>query len=103
MLMGILLNLKIYYFLGANCYKHCKAFVESVLLVSDEEIVSAMRELYKRGLVVEPSGAAAFAALLHGKVPDVKGKKVVVMVTGGNVTPEELIEIKSKFPEKHRK
>ena len=49
-----------------------------------------MFTLYNGGLVVEPSGAAAFAALLHNKIPDVAGKKVVVIITGGNVTPEEL-------------
>ena len=40
---------------------------------------------------MEPSGAAAFAALLHGKVPgDLSGKNVVAVITGGNVTIEEL-------------
>ena len=42
------------------------------------------------GLVVEPSGAAAVAAVLSNKVPDIEGKKVVAFITGGNVTPEEL-------------
>lgn len=49
-----------------------------------------MKTLYNAGLVVEPSGAAAFAALQSKKVPDVEGKRVVVMVTGGNVTIEDL-------------
>ncbi len=43
-------------FSGHNTYKHCKAFVEDVLLVSDEEILKAVSVLYGRGLVVEPSG-----------------------------------------------
>ena len=47
--------------------------------------------LYNGGLVVEPSGAAAFSALYHGKVPDVDGKNIVVVITGGNVTPQELV------------
>lgn len=55
-------------------------------------LVSAMKTLYNLGLVVEPSGAAAFAALQSNKVPDAEGKRVVVMVTGGNVTMEDLAE-----------
>ncbi|XP_046353314.2 L-threonine dehydratase catabolic TdcB-like [Haliotis rufescens] len=74
---------------GRLTYRHCAEFVERVLLVSDAEIVQSMELLYSRGLVVEPSGAAAMAALLNGHVPDVDGKKVVVVITGGNVTPGE--------------
>ena len=60
--------------------------------MSDAEIRTAMRVLFRGGLVVEPSGAAAFAALHSGRVPDVSGKRVVVVITGGNVTPRELQE-----------
>ncbi len=45
------------------------------------------------GLVVEPSGAAAVAAVLTNKVPDTAGKKVVAFITGGNVSPLELDQI----------
>ena len=48
--------------------------------------------LYEMGLVVEPSGAAAVAAVLSQKVPDVAGKRVVAFITGGNVSPHELAE-----------
>ncbi|CAH1265195.1 SRR [Branchiostoma lanceolatum] len=78
---------------GPNAYKHNMAFVEDVVLVSDDEIVTAVKRLFSRGLVVEPSGAAAFTALMFGKIPDVKGKKVVVVITGGNVTTQELNKI----------
>jgi len=77
-------------FAGSLCYKHCRWFVEDVLLVSEDEILAALRQLWGRGVKVEPSGAAAFAALMHGKVPDIKNKKVVVCVTGGNVSTAEL-------------
>lgn len=47
--------------------------------------------LYDGGLVVEPSGAAAFAAFLGKKVPDIKtDSDVVVFLTGSNVTIDEL-------------
>ena len=57
-----------------------------------------MLALYDRRVLVEPSGGAAFAALLHGRVPDVDGRRVVVVITGGNVTPEELVKLSSDFP-----
>ena len=78
---------------GSNTYKHCHAFVEDIILVTDEEIIDATSFLYKAGLVVEPSGAAAFAALRCAKIPDVKGRRVVVVITGGNVTPQELTSL----------
>ena len=50
-----------------------------------------MQVLYDGGLVVEPSGAAAFAAFLGKKVPDIKNDSdVVVFLTGSNVTIDEL-------------
>ena len=57
------------------------------LWVSDTEAAEAMRFAYARhGLVVEPGGAAALAALLAGKVPPLPD--TVVVVSGGNVDPE---------------
>ena len=53
--------------------------------------------LYRRGLVVEPSGAAALAALIHGRVPHVQNKKVVVVVSGGNITPAEINQMLPDF------
>jgi len=59
--------------------------VADALLVSDAEIVATMRFLFERcKLVVEPSGASALAALLHGKL-DAAGLRVGVTLSGGNV------------------
>lgn len=56
-----------------------------------------MSLLYDGGLVVEPSGAAAFAALLANKVPDVQDNaQVVIFLTGSNVTLDELNEFIGK-------
>ena len=64
--------------------------VEEVILVSDDEIRSAMRFLLTRmKIVVEPSGGTAAAAVLAGKLPkDVKS--VGVILSGGNVDLEQL-------------
>ncbi|HEX9940787.1 MAG TPA: pyridoxal-phosphate dependent enzyme [Thermoanaerobaculia bacterium] len=66
-----------------------RALAAGILTVSDLEIRRAMALLASRlKVVVEPGGAAAFAALLHGKVPDVAGgRKVGIVLSGGNVDP----------------
>jgi threonine dehydratase len=58
---------------------------EDVLTVSDQEIVETIKFfLFRMKLLVEPSGAAAAAAVLHGKLPaDVK--RVGVVLSGGNI------------------
>ena len=51
----------------------------------------AMRVLFSNGLVVEPSGAAAFAAFLSKKVPGIEaGANVVIFLTGANASLEEM-------------
>uniref|UniRef100_A0A2C9JNX0 L-serine deaminase n=1 Tax=Biomphalaria glabrata TaxID=6526 RepID=A0A2C9JNX0_BIOGL len=75
---------------GTICYRHCRWFVEDILLVSDEEILQTMRLLFQRGIIAEPSGCAALAAVLAGKVPNIAGKKVVVYISGGNISCAEL-------------
>lgn len=79
--------------LGTNAYSVCRQTVDSILLVSDDEIKAAVRALYGRGLVVEPAGSAAFAALMCKRIPDIAGKNVVVILTGRNVTVAELTSI----------
>jgi threonine dehydratase len=62
--------------------------VDEVKLVSDDEIVAAMRMLHTdTGLVVEPAGAAGLAAA--AKRSDLARKRVAVIVTGGNLTDEQ--------------
>lgn len=66
-----------------------RALTEGILTVSDLELRRAMALLASRmKIVVEPGGAAAFAALLHDKVPDSAGRKIGIVLSGGNVDPE---------------
>lgn len=60
------------------------------MLINDDEIKAAVTNLYKSGLVVEPSGSAAFAAIIGNKIPDLDGKKVVCILSGGNIGKDEL-------------
>lgn len=66
-------------------------YVDEIVLVTEEELRAAMRLLLERSkLLAEPAGAAAVAALLAGKISDVAGKRVVAVVSGGNVAIEAL-------------
>jgi len=59
--------------------------VEQIVLVTEEEIVAAMRYVWERmKLVIEPSSAVAVAPVLTGKL-GVAGKKVGILLSGGNV------------------
>ncbi len=71
-----------------------RALTEGILTVSDPEMQRAMALLASRmKIVVEPGGAAAFAALLHGKVPGAAGRCIGVVLSGGNVDPERFGEL----------
>jgi threonine dehydratase len=64
--------------------------VDEVMLVTDDEIIDAMRLLHRDvGLVVEPAGAAGIAAVAKRR-NELAGKRVAVILTGGNVTEEQL-------------
>lgn len=80
---------------GALPFKLCQRYVESIVLLNDDEIKSAVPILYKSGLVVEPSGCAAFAAIVGKKIPDLEGKNVVCILSGGNIGKDEL----ANFPD----
>jgi threonine dehydratase len=65
---------------------HTQAYVDSVVTVDEEEISRAMLLLIERAkAVVEPSGAAALAAIMSGKIPG--NGPVVAVLSGGNIDP----------------
>jgi threonine dehydratase len=73
---------------GALTWPVIRERVDQVVTVTDEQIVAAMRLLFERmKLVVEPSGASAFAAVLAGAAV-VTGLRVGVVLSGGNVGAE---------------
>jgi len=71
--------------LGSITFPIILRHVHRIVTVSEESIVKAMRFLWERmKIIVEPSSAVPFAALMEGKI-EVKGKRVGVIVSGGNV------------------
>jgi threonine dehydratase len=70
---------------------------EDVLTVSDEEIIETIKFLlFRMKLLVEPSGAAAAAAVLTGKVPS-DARRVGVVLSGGNIDSQLLSHLLSKI------
>ncbi|MCK4875628.1 MAG: threonine ammonia-lyase [Sulfurimonas sp.] len=66
--------------------KYVLESVDKFISVDDEEIASAILFLLeKQKLVVEGAGAVGVAALLHNKLEHLKGKKVAVVLSGGNM------------------
>jgi threonine dehydratase len=64
--------------------------VEDIVTVSEKAIVSAMRTIWETmKIIVEPSAAVPFAAIQERKM-DVAGKRVGVILTGGNVDLDAL-------------
>jgi threonine dehydratase len=66
-----------------------RALVEGILTVTDDELRLAMAACAARlKLVVEPGGSAALAAALAKRVPAISGRRVGIVLSGGNVDPE---------------
>ena len=77
------------------------ALTEGILTVSDAELVAAMRLCLERlKVVVEPGGGAALAALLAGKIPGAQGKRIGIVLSGGNVDPADLARLLALSPTK---
>jgi threonine dehydratase len=75
---------------GAPNFAVMQELVTDVVTVSEKAIVAAMRELWETlKVVVEPSGAVPYAAVLEGKVA-VKGRRTGLILTGGNVDLDAL-------------
>jgi threonine dehydratase len=76
---------------GELTFEVISSMVDEIVTVTDSEIREAMRFLFERmKLVVEPSGASAFAAVLSGRVA---GGPIGVVLSGSNVSSERFAEL----------
>lgn len=79
--------------LGNYTFAVIRELVDDIVTVSDAELVDTMKFFASRmKAVVEPTGCLAAAAALNGKV-DVRGKRVGVIVSGGNVDLQRFAEL----------
>ncbi|MDE5648596.1 MAG: pyridoxal-phosphate dependent enzyme, partial [Oscillospiraceae bacterium] len=70
---------------GEHTFEFCKKYVDEIVTVSDDEISSAILALIEQHkLISEGAGAVSVAAAMFNKVP-IKGKKVICLVSGGNI------------------
>lgn len=70
---------------GTLTYEICSKYVDDIVTVTDDEISAAILALMEQHkLVTEGAGAVAVAAAMFGKV-DLKGKKTVCLLSGGNI------------------
>jgi threonine dehydratase len=75
---------------GDKNFPIIKELVKGILVVNDQEIIEAMRLIWERmKIIIEPSCAVPFAALLKNK-EKFAGKKVGIILTGGNVDLSKL-------------
>ncbi len=78
---------------GENTFELIKEYVDDIALVSDEEVASAILALIeKQKMIAEGAGAAAVAAVMFNKFP-LKGKRVVAIVSGGNIDVTSLSRV----------
>ncbi|MCL6453920.1 MAG: pyridoxal-phosphate dependent enzyme [Alicyclobacillus sp.] len=82
---------------GDLTFAHTQRYVDDLVLVSEEQIARAVAVAAERAkLVLEPSGAAALAAVIYGQAP-LAGKKVVVLASGGNADMQLFAEIVRRY------
>jgi threonine dehydratase len=71
--------------LGPITLELIRRYVRDVITVPDEDLIAAMRFGFERlKLMIEPTGALALAALLTGRL-DARGRRVGIVISGGNV------------------
>ena len=71
--------------LGDLTFQVIQDNVDEIVTVSEEGIISAMRMIWERmKIIVEPSSAVPLAAIIEKKI-NVSGKKIGIIISGGNV------------------
>ncbi|MCH5147141.1 MAG: threonine ammonia-lyase [Clostridiales bacterium] len=71
---------------GNLTFELCSKYVDDIISVSDDEISTAILTLIeKQKMIAEGAGAVSLAAVIFNKIPDLKGKKVCCVISGGNI------------------
>ncbi len=78
---------------GENTYKLVSEYVDEIAVVTDDEVAGAILALIeKQKMIAEGAGAVAVAAVMFNKFP-LKGKRVVAVVSGGNIDVTSLSRV----------
>ena len=81
---------------GAPNFPIIQRYVDDIVTVSEEGIVAAMRTIWETmKIIIEPSAAVPYAAILERKI-DIAGKRVGIILTGGNVDLDALPWMRQK-------
>ncbi len=79
---------------GTNAFEIARQHTDKVVLVNEEQIaLSILRLVELEKSVVEGAAATPFAACLSGKLPELAGKRVVLLLCGGNIDPNVLSRV----------
>lgn len=71
---------------GEHTFKLCQEYVDGIVTVNDDEISGAILALMEQHkLIAEGAGAVPVAAVMYDKIPDIEGKNVICLVSGGNI------------------
>ncbi|HEY8995966.1 MAG TPA: pyridoxal-phosphate dependent enzyme [Lacunisphaera sp.] len=80
---------------GEKNFPIIQRHVDDIVTVSEEAIVAAMRAVWEAlHMVIEPSAAVPYAAILENKIP-VQGRRIGLVVTGGNADLDKLPWLKT--------
>ena len=76
--------------IGEPNFAIIQRYVNEIVTVSEKAIVSAMRTIWETmKIVIEPSAAVPYAAMIENKI-EIRGKRVGIILTGGNVDVDAL-------------
>src|SRR5206468_9287588 len=71
--------------IGEPNFAIIQQYVDDIMTVSEEAIVSAMRTIWETmKIVIEPSAAVPYAAIIENKIK-IRGKRIGIILTGGNI------------------
>lgn len=84
--------------LGSKNFPIIKDMVEDIIRVEEDEILSAMRIIWERmKIIIEPSSAVPFAALIREK-EHFQGKRIGIIISGGNVDLDDYFQALQEKP-----
>jgi threonine dehydratase len=76
--------------IGQPNFEIVQRYVGDLVTVSEEAIIAAMRTIWETmKIVIEPSAAVPYAAIIENKI-EIRGKRVGIILTGGNVDLDAL-------------